>query len=103
MSPTAVKGSLELYEPTSKPSDDLYTCDDNAYKAPEEGKDGVNGQTDIGPPKPQREHLSPTEDVNFWLQVDEASFQTVDRVISMLHNASLLYVPKSNPVSLNQI
>ena len=39
---------------------------------------------------------------NFWLQVDEASFQTVDRVISLLHNASLLYVPKSNPVSLRQ-
>ena len=36
---------------------------------------------------------------NFWLQVDEASFQTVDRVISMLHNASLLYVNKPDTVS----
>ena len=29
---------------------------------------------------------------NIWLQVDEVSFGIIDKVVGMLHNASLLYV-----------
>lgn len=29
---------------------------------------------------------------NVWLQVDERSLNIIDRVVGMLHNASLLYV-----------
>ena len=29
---------------------------------------------------------------NEWLQVDEQSLKVIDRVVGMLHNASLLYV-----------
>ena len=63
MSPTAVKDGLDFYEPTSRSNNDLYTCDSYACKVREQDKDGVNGQTDKGPPKPQKEHLSPIEDV----------------------------------------
>lgn len=36
---------------------------------------------------------------NVWLQVDEVSFNIVDRVIGMLHNASLLSVNWLRPPS----
>ena len=29
---------------------------------------------------------------NVWLRIDERSLQVIDRVVGMLHNASLLYV-----------
>ena len=63
MSPTAVKDNLSLHEPTSKPNGDLYECASNACNSPEQDKDGVIEQTDLGPPKSQKEHLSPTVDV----------------------------------------
>ena len=63
MSPTAVKDSLQFQESTSRPKSDLHTCNRNACKAPKQHKDGVNRQTDMGPSKPQKEHLSPIEDV----------------------------------------
>lgn len=38
--------------------------------------------------------------LNVWLQVDYQSLSVIDRVISKLHNASLLYDPEqfSNPL-----
>ena len=62
MSPTEVIGKLQFHEPTSRPQDYLYTCDNNACKALEQEQDEVNRQTEMGLPK-YWGSSSPTEDV----------------------------------------
>ena len=40
---------------------------------------------------------------NVWLQVDEKSYNIIDKVIGMLHNASLLYVESIHKHSAGQV